>query len=46
MKRLDSRVMVKKPMAENSSRVLLGYGDGVGMITKTNPMNATTTSLK
>ncbi len=31
-------------MAENSSRVLLGSGDGVGMITKTNPMNATTTS--
>ena len=31
-------------MVENSSRVLLGYGDGVGMITKTNPMNATTTS--
>ena len=44
MKWLDSRVMVKKPMAEISSLVLLGSGDGVGTISKTNPMNSTTTS--
>lgn len=42
MKWLDSRVMVKKPMTEIASRVLLGSGDGVGMIAITNPMNATT----
>jgi hypothetical protein len=42
MKWLDSRVMVKKPMAGIASRVLFGSGDGVGTISKTNPMNAIT----
>ena len=42
MKWLDSRVMVKKPMAGIASRVRLGSGDGVGTISQTNPMNAIT----